>query len=101
MECTQFIRGELWVYFDSYLILYNEMNQVDLKKMIDFARYVFLLFFKWVEIFPKYADLYKLNKQYPDLFAVDLKTAVAMCGYELIEMIGVAFGVKSRGIEPY
>ena len=49
-ECTQFIRGELYVYMDSLLTLPMTITPSDIKFIIDFTRSVFRLILTWIDI---------------------------------------------------
>ena len=51
---------------------------------------------KWIEIFPKYADVYKLAQVHTNLYLVDKKAAIACCAYEIFEMIGYSLGLNER-----
>jgi hypothetical protein len=49
-ECTQFVRGELYIYFDSLLTLMNEPSKSDIQKLFEFATEIYNLLFAWIEI---------------------------------------------------
>lgn len=82
-ECTQFIRGELYFYIDSLLTLQNVIIQEDLPSILNFVELVFKLTLKWLEIMPLFVASYKEAIVTPNLFNVDLHSAISMCGYEL------------------
>ena len=82
-ECTQFIRGELYFYIDSLLTLQNVIVQEDLPSILNFVELVFKLTLKWLEIMPLFVASYKEAIVTPNLFNVDLHSAISMCGYEL------------------
>jgi hypothetical protein len=58
-ECTQFIRGELFIYFDSLVSLTMSATPADIQKIFEFSTEVFKLCLKWIDIFPNYLDIYK------------------------------------------
>ena len=95
-ECTQFIRGEMYVYLDSLLSLVTEASQTDVQKIFEFTTEVFRLCLKWIDIFPKYHEIFKMCSHQPNLFAVDLSAAIASCGYEIFHMIHKCFGLCER-----
>lgn len=96
MQCTQFIRGELYLHFDSLITLPTYAKQADIEQIFVFARELFRLCLKWVELFPQHEKVYKLCQQYPNLFNVDLDAAIASCGYEIFDMIHKCFGLCVR-----
>jgi hypothetical protein len=53
-ECTQFVRGELYFYFDSLISLVNEASQVEIQKIFEFTTELLKLCLRWIEIFPQY-----------------------------------------------
>lgn len=48
---------------------------------------LFKLIFTWTEIFPSLLNNYADNIDNPDLFIVDINTALSLCGFELFDMI--------------
>jgi len=98
-ECTQFIRGEMYVYLDSLLSLVTEASQTDVQKIFEFTTEVFRLCLKWIDIFPKYHEIFKMCSHHPNLFAVDLSAAIASCGYEIFHMIHKCFGLCERSLK--
>ena len=95
-ECTQFIRGEIYFYFDSLISLVNEATQNDVEMIYEFTTEVFRLCLKWIDIFPKYQEIYKMCGLHPCLFLVDLSAAIASCGQEIFHMIHKCFGLCER-----
>lgn len=57
---------------------------------------MFKLCLKWIDIFPKYAELYKQCQRHPNLFVADTEAAVACCGQELFLMVQKCFGLCAR-----
>jgi len=53
-ECTQFIRGELFFYIDSFTTLFQQTTSDDMPALIDFMQLTFKLILTWMEIFPSY-----------------------------------------------
>ena len=49
-----------------------------------------------MKYFQNNLDMYKQGCMHPNLFAVDLDTAIASCGYELFEMLHKSFGHCER-----
>ena len=95
-ECTQFIRGELFVYFDSLVTLVTSPSQADVQKIFEFCVEVFRLVLKWIHIFPEYMESYHRHMQYPNFFLVDLDTAIAACGNEIFGMLHKCFYLCDR-----
>ena len=95
-ECTQFIRGEMYVYFDSLISLVQEASQTDVQMIFEFTTEMFRLCLKWIDIFPKYQEIFKMCSLYPGLYLVDLSAAIASCGYEIFNMIHKCFGLCER-----
>lgn len=95
-QCTQFIRGELYLHFDSLITLPTYAKQADIEQIFAFARELFKLCLKWVELFPQFEQVYKLCQRYPNLFNVDLDAAIASCGFEIFDMIHKCFGLCGR-----
>ena len=57
--CTQFIRGELYVFVDSILTIYSNITSNDLPAIVEFMSLVFQLILTWMEIFPLYYPSFK------------------------------------------
>ena len=95
-ECTQFIRGELFVYYDSLVTLVTTPSQSDIQKIFEFCIEIFQLVLQWVEIFPSYFESYKKHMQYPNYFLVNLDAAIAACSNELFLMLHKCFYLCDR-----
>lgn len=94
--CTQFVRGELFIFVDSILSLSQCLTSNDLPSVIEFISLVFQLILTWMEIFPLYYNSYKECQQSPSLFCVDLPAAISQCGPELSEILGKIWGKCRR-----
>jgi hypothetical protein len=94
--CTQFIRGELYIFVDSILSLYTNITSNDLPAIVEFMQLVFELILAWMEIFPLYYQSFKECEQHPLLFCVDLPAAISQCGFELSEILGKIWGLCRR-----
>mmetsp|Transcript_36080 Transcript_36080/g.55403 ORF Transcript_36080/g.55403 Transcript_36080/m.55403 type:complete len:242 (+) Transcript_36080:625-1350(+) len=86
----------MYILLDSLISLVREASQEDIKRIFEFTSEVFKLVIKWIEIFPQYLDVYKLCQKHPHLFAVDVRAAVASCGYELFDIVGKCAGFCDR-----
>ena len=95
-ECTQFIRGEMYLYFDSLITLVLEATEADVQKIFEFTTEVFRLCLKWVDIFPQYQEVFKMCSHHPNLFLVDLSAAICSCGFEIFDMMWKCFGLCER-----
>ena len=96
-ECTQFIRGELYIYFDSLMTLVSEPAKTDIQKIFEFATEVFKLCLKWVDLLDvEQVEMMKLCQRHQTLFAVDLRAAIASCGFELFDMVHKCMGLCER-----
>ena len=95
-ECTQFIRGELFVFVDSLLTLSLYTESDDLPAIVSFVAVYFQLILKWYEIFPRFAQDYKEGEQLRALHLVDLGAAIAQCGPNLTEALGKCWGKCNR-----
>jgi hypothetical protein len=51
---------------------------------------------KWVQLFPDYLKVYHALQQTPNLYTVDLDSAIAACSWEIIEMMTKCFGGNTR-----
>ena len=96
-ECTQFLRAELFTYFDSLTTLISDPQAAELQVMFDFTHSIYILVLKWLELFPTHlAESYRLSQQHPLLYCVDLQAAVASCGYELMDMLNTCLANNDR-----
>lgn len=86
----------MYIYYDSLLTLVTEASEKDIQKIFEFSIEIYKLCLKWIEIFPKYLDMYKQGCMHSNLFAVDLDAAIAQCGNELFEMLHKSFGLCER-----
>ena len=59
-ECTQFVRGELYTYFDSLITLVQDPSKSDMEKIFEFATEVFNLGLKWIDLVDK--DMVEMMK---------------------------------------
>ena len=78
------------------ITLVNNPTQADIVKIYEFAGELFKMCLKWVEIFPKYINDYKLACKHPNLFLVEKNAAIASCGYEIFSMLQQCFGCSER-----
>jgi hypothetical protein len=95
-ECTQFIRGEVYLHLDSLVTLVREPSQTDMQQIFEFTTEVFRLCLKWIDIFPSYQKVFKMCLYHPNLFLVDLSAAICSCGYEVFAMMHKCFGLCER-----
>lgn len=47
-DCTQFIRGEIYTYFDSLMSLPASPSASDINKIFEFATIIFRMCLKWI-----------------------------------------------------
>lgn len=95
-EVTQFIRGELFFYVDSIITIPTETTSADLPARVEFITQVFELIITWLDIFPSYVEAYKECHATPNLMLVDVGCAISQCGYELLKLLGMVFGMCRR-----
>jgi len=95
-ECTQFIRGELFIYFDSLLTLQQQVSATDVQKIFEFITEVMKMCLTWIEVFPKYYQAYKASMAHPNLYLVDRDCAISQCGLEIFTMLHMCFGLHER-----
>ena len=99
---TQFLRGELYIYVDSILSLFLNISTQELPAYYEFMSHVFMVIQLWLKEFPtKLYKSYQWSKKHPKLYLVDFDTALAKCGFELIEILGKCFGLCSRCLSLY
>lgn len=57
---------------------------------------IFLLIFKWMEIFPEYLGSFQDSLHHPQLYLVSYEAALAQCGNELFSILEKCFGRCQR-----
>lgn len=98
-EVTQFLRGELFIYWDCLLSNWDtsDLSKDEFRDIIDFMHEVYKLIIKWLEIFPvKYMKYYEVLKKVKKAFLVDKNIAIAASGYELIKILHYSLGFHDR-----
>lgn len=92
-DFTQFVRGELYMFIDSILTLFNVISADDLPAIFEFVEHVLQMILQWMELFRKqYIEYYTEAQQNPKLFLVDIDAAIASAGPELFNVLGKLFG---------
>ena len=92
-----FIRGELYIYFDSLLTLVNDPSKSDIQKIFEFVTEVYNLCLKWIDLVDKdMVEMMKMCQKYTALYMVDLKAAIASCGFEIFDLIHKCMGLCER-----
>ena len=94
-ELTQYVRGELFFFADSVLTLGEHRNKKQLEQMQDFMREVLQLIFKWMQLFPSLVSYYAAPIDDLNLPQTHHQ-AVALCGAELLDILGKCFGNCAR-----
>lgn len=68
----------------------------DLTAIFNFVELVLKVTLKWYEILPLLVPAFKEAQQNPELIFVDIQAALAMCGYEMNQILGKLFGLCKR-----
>lgn len=88
------VRGELYFYVDSLISLTQSAEE--LPTIYQFMNKIFQLIFKWMEIFPAYLKNFSEAVAHPQLYLVDVDTAISQCGSELFSILEKCFGACPR-----
>lgn len=76
--------------------MHQVIEKDDLPAIFSFVELVFKVTFKWYEILPLLVQAFKEAQQSPELICVDIQAALAMCGYEMNQILGKLFGICKR-----
>lgn len=94
-ELTKYLRGELYIFVD--LVMTSEHQAEHLDAIYVFLEDVVRVVALWLKTFPScMLGSYVESRSYYNLYGIDRNVALALCGYELMDMLSWLFCVCTR-----
>jgi len=94
-QVTHYLRGRLYYFVDT--VMTTDYYSLELKDISSFLFLIVKMIVLWLEIFPKTLLIpFIEGKRYPKLIHIDKNVALAMCGYEMMDMLKWFFCMCAR-----